>query len=187
MASTKRQIDRQRRQHDRQRRLHDRQSRQHKRYYNKCMAEAEKAAAEKAAAEKAAAEKAAAEKAEADKAEADTSSREDVYRNALHMLHVTLEGSPLAAPLCMRYMVEQWGWKVADNDPLYRLLNVLDGTWYWQYNWAPYMDDEERLYLFKNNDAEEIRPAVDAIHAYIKRFYRIQSRVANRYYGGRMG
>lgn len=93
-----------------------------------------------------------------------------LYSAILLSVHVAPWERGRPDPVCMREMVYALGWDGVENDPLYSLLTELQETGYWNHNWAPLMDDNERVHLFTSEDAEEIEPAMDAISVYIKRF-----------------
>ena len=94
-----------------------------------------------------------------------------LYQNALDMVHTSFYKDDGMCPqaYCLRYLEVVLGLNAVENDPLFSLLEKLEDTGYWWNNWAPYMDDDEREYLFKDEDSLE--EAMDAIRVYIKRFY----------------
>ena len=97
--------------------------------------------------------------------------RKEWYEEILCQVHLapTERGRP--DPVCMRFMVDVCGVDVVNKDPLYSLLTELEETGYWDHNWAPLTDDNDREHLFTwGEDVEEIGPAMDAIRVYIERF-----------------
>ena len=94
--------------------------------------------------------------------------RKELYWVTLCHLHQAPWEKGWSAPVCMRFMVAELGWDGVENDLLYRLLTELDATRFWDEYWAPIMDDDERVFLFKDDDS--IEEAMDSIRLYIKRF-----------------
>ena len=92
------------------------------------------------------------------------------YAEALGMVHTPFHREDGMCPqaYCLLYLEDVLGLDVVENDPVYCLLEELEHTGYWWNNWAPSKDDDERVYLFKDDDSLE--EAMDAIRVHIKKF-----------------